>query len=509
MTEAQPLVRGENLQFMYPATQRAALESVHISLYPLDRLALVGRSGSGKTTLLRLLEGSFTPTQGNLESRGRAVLIYQDHRLVPQRTVLENVVAGAFHELPPWSSAHFFIPQKLRKRAESILLDLGLKDLSQQPVGALSGGQKQRVAIARALCARPDILLADEPLASLDPENANRVLELLKTLQEKYGFALVLTTHHHDSIQAYFSQTLIMEEGKIRPKETPNPANTSMEGHGPSCHTPPKESDRVLTTNPKRTGALKITLGLMLFFAALAAVHSLKLVDSINNQSPAEALRFLGQFWNNKAGSDIPWGDLTVSLVETAEMAFLGTAAGALLALPLGIFATPSIGPTWGRHPIRVLLNAIRTIPAIFWALIFVAMIGLGPASGVFALIAYSIGYLAKFFYEGLEDTDPRPAHALQRLGASKLQAFIFATWPAARPSLLGSLFFMFEYNVRSASILGIVGAGGIGQDLMYYIEWRQFPSAGAGLLLILGVVLTLDYLSQYIRSVLSEKRGT
>src|SRR5690606_6191463 len=113
-------------------------------------------------------------------------------------------------------------------------------------------------------------------------------------------------------------------------------------------------------------------------------------------------------------------------------------------------------------------LNVVRTVPSIFWALVFVAMVGLGPTSGVLALAAYSTGYLTKMYYEALEDADAKAAMALRALGASRLQAFTQASLVASRPSLLAATFFVFEYNVRGASILGVVGAGGIGQHLMY-----------------------------------------
>ena len=189
-------------------------------------------------------------------------------------------------------------------------------------------------------------------------------------------------------------------------------------------------------------------------------------------------------------------------------MALLGTVIGIALSFPFGVLAARELGPPKLRPFVRFLLNTVRTVPSIFWALVFVAMLGLGPVSGVFALAAYSTGYLTKFFYEGLEDVDPRAALALKALGASRTQSFLLAIFPAARPVLTGSCFFMFEYNIRAASILGIVGAGGIGQDLMYYIEWRQFPSAAAGLLLLLVIVVGLDTISERLRKQLAAQRG-
>jgi len=148
----------------------------------------------------------------------------------------------------------------------------------------------------------------------------------------------------------------------------------------------------------------------------------------------------------------------------------------------------------------RSLLNGIRTIPAIVWALLCVAALGLGPLAGVCALTAYSTGYLTKFFYEAFENVDPKPVSALKEIGASSSSAFIHAVWPAAKPALLTSVLFTAEYNVRSASILGIVGAGGIGFYIKEYIDYRFFPAMTAALVMILVVVLILDAASGIIR---------
>ena len=175
----------------------------------------------------------------------------------------------------------------------------------------------------------------------------------------------------------------------------------------------------------------------------------------------------------------------------------------------MAVMASRQTSPGPIRVPARLLLNLVRTVPSIFWGLIFVAFVGLGPVAGVFALAAYSVGDLTKFFCEGLEDIDARAGAALRALGATRLQVFTQAVFPAARSVLVAACLFVFEYNIRSASILGVVRAGGIGQDLMYYIEWREFPAAAAGLAMILVVVIALDSFSEWWRRRLVKDRGT
>jgi phosphonate transport system permease protein len=127
--------------------------------------------------------------------------------------------------------------------------------------------------------------------------------------------------------------------------------------------------------------------------------------------------------------------------------------------------------------------------------------VGLGPFAGVLALVAYSIGYLTKFFYEAFEAVDPGPPDALREIGASGLQRFLHAVWPAGKPAILSSCLFMFEYNVRAASVLGIVGAGGIGQELKTSVEWANWHVVGVILLMLGAVVLVLDAISGRIRA--------
>ena len=199
--------------------------------------------------------------------------------------------------------------------------------------------------------------------------------------------------------------------------------------------------------------------------------------------------------------SKIQWATLFAALVETLQMAVVGTTIGILFAWPLSAVAAGNVGPRRIRMPVRFFLNTVRTVPSLIWALLFVAAVGLGTFAGILALTAYSIGYLSKFFYEAFETVDPGPPEALREIGASGLQRFFHAVWPAATPAVLSSAMFMLEYNVRAASILGVVDAGGIGFYMKQYIDFRAFPSLFACLLMILVVVVVFDAISCRVRT--------
>lgn len=527
-----------------------SLDHVNLEIADRDRIAIIGPSGGGKTTLLRALEGSLGSAGGNVERFSTVALVYQDLRLVAERSILDNVCSGAFGELKGFSGV-FRFPEAVKQRATGLLQELGLAQLADRRVGSLSGGQRQRVAIARALISRPGVLLADEPLAALDRPNARRTVNLLERLQEKYNFSLCVSIHDPTLAPNFFNRFLAVDDGKVeelesqlfaseqdfrqyefagssRPRASLNarPARRDtgfLEPEGiwerGAVHQPEESSGLAVPTLQDRaiTGA---SPRLAIAWKTAAVLGLAGAVAWSATQIDLKGAAFSGAF---KGGADflkgvapnswseftsLPWKTLSTSLLQTVQMALLGTVMGIIPSLPLAIMASRQTGPAGVRWIVRFLLNGVRTIPSIFWALLFVAFVGLGPVSGVFALACYSSGYLTKFFYEALEDADGRPATALEALGASRLQTFLWAVLPAARPTLVGACLFMFEYNIRGGSVLGVVGAGGIGQDLMYYIEWRQFPSAAAGLLMILAVVVALDAISHWWRRRLTRQRG-
>ena len=520
-SELQPALTASGIAVQYDGQGDFALEEASLCLHPGDRVAVLGPSGGGKTTLLRALEGSVGCARGTVQRDGLAALVYQDLRLVHEQTALRNVCSGALGEVRS-HGAIFRYPPAIVQRARQLLDDLGLGELAARKVGQLSGGQRQRVAIARALCARPKVLLADEPLSSLDPENASRILRLLKKLQNKYQFALVISLHAPGPYPDFFQRYLLIREGRIA-LETDRHETAWHQAFGDSepldqaaqanDATAPPAQDRVLLRQPRpamravRTGLVAAVVAALLLWSARA----LNLDARSFAGAGGAVLDFLGKIVpaSPEQAAALPWKVLFFSLIETIQMAILGTFVGIFLSLPMAVMASRQTSPWLIRVPTRFLLNLVRTIPSIFWGLIFVAFVGLGPLAGVFALAAYSIGYLTKFFYEGLEDVDSRAGAALRSLGATRLQVFTQAVFPAARPVLVAACLFVFEYNIRSASVLGVVGAGGIGQDLMYYIEWRDFTSAAAGLAMILVVVVFLDSMSEWWRRRLVKDRGT
>lgn len=187
-------------------------------------------------------------------------------------------------------------------------------------------------------------------------------------------------------------------------------------------------------------------------------------------------------------------------LIETIQMSLWGTTIGAILSLPIAVFSARNLAPRWLQLLANLLQNAVRSVPSIVLGLLFVAATGLGAPAGTLALGIYTIGYLGKFYQEAIESVDPRSIESLQVSGASWLQIAQYGILPQVLPLGLGYTLYMFEYNIRAASVLGVVGAGGIGFELVNYIRGFEYTKATTMMLVLLVVVTLIDALSSKLR---------
>jgi len=188
------------------------------------------------------------------------------------------------------------------------------------------------------------------------------------------------------------------------------------------------------------------------------------------------------------------------AMFETIQMAFIGTIVGVVIAIPLSMLAARNLNSKWVYAPIRAILAAIRTFPSILWAILFVIMVGLGTFAGVLAIIMYTIGFIAKLQYESIETVDADPMDAVSSIGVSKWQLIRYVVLPESAPHLLSQILYMFDYNVRQTSILGLVGAGGIGFYIINYIKFFEYGKAAVFMLVVLAAVLIIDWISVKIR---------
>ncbi len=190
------------------------------------------------------------------------------------------------------------------------------------------------------------------------------------------------------------------------------------------------------------------------------------------------------------------------AMVETFFMAILGTALGAVLAFPLSFFASGNLlGGTRWALPGKAVLVAIRTFPELVLAIIFVAAAGPGPTAGIMAMGIHSIGYLGKVFSDVVEGIDQGPMEAIRAAGGNQLQTFLYAVVPQVLPEFASHVLYRFEINLRAATVLGMVGAGGIGLPLIQRLQFRRWDEVSMLLLVIVGVIIVVDAVSSRVRS--------
>ncbi|MED3726515.1 phosphonate ABC transporter, permease protein PhnE [Priestia filamentosa] len=195
------------------------------------------------------------------------------------------------------------------------------------------------------------------------------------------------------------------------------------------------------------------------------------------------------------------FSNITAPILDTLRMAVLGTTFGALLAIPIALLSARNIFQTKViTIPARFVLNLIRTIPDLLLAAIFVAIFGIGPIPGVFALTGFSLGIIAKLIYESIESIDKGPLEAMTAVGANKVKWIMFGVIPQVLPQYISFVLYTFEVNVRAAAVLGLVGAGGIGLFYEQTLGFFEYDKTSSLIVYTLIVVLIIDYISTKTR---------
>jgi len=256
-------------------------------------------------------------------------------------------------------------------------------------------------------------------------------------------------------------------------------------------------------TPPARSWSTPLlVLGLLALVAASFATLRLDLKAFFAPEAAGTTLEFLGGF--APPDTDAPFLRKTLkAALETLSMSALGT----LLAVIGGLLLALPASGRWGgaaRALVRVVLNVLRSIPELVWAALLLVAAGLGPFAGTLALGAHTAGVLGRLFADALENAEPQPEAALRTNGAPALAAFFYATLPQTLPQMLSYTLYRWENNIRAAAVLGVVGAGGLGQMLKYHLSLFQMPSAATVVLAMLLLVALVDAISFALRRALT-----
>lgn len=194
------------------------------------------------------------------------------------------------------------------------------------------------------------------------------------------------------------------------------------------------------------------------------------------------------------------WKLYLEEMIVTIKLALWGTALSIVVSIPFGLMSSENIAPWWIVQPTRRLMDACRAINEIVFAMLFVVAVGLGPFAGVMAVFVHTTGVLAKLFSEAVEAIEEGPVEGIRATGANKIEEIIYGVLPQIMPLWVSYSLYRFESNVRSATILGIVGAGGIGMVLYEAIRGFQYAQTCAIMIFIVVTVVLLDFVSQYLR---------
>lgn len=243
-----------------------------------------------------------------------------------------------------------------------------------------------------------------------------------------------------------------------------------------------------------------IVVGILLAIAALliaapaAEVDLFRLLGSVG-----QLIEFLGLMLAVPDWGYLP--DLLIKMLQTIEIAFVSTFMALVVSLPLGVLAASNTSP----HPLvyhftRNLMNLMRALPEFIWALVFVSAVGLGALPGVMALAFVTTGFMSKFFAESIEVIDPKAVEGLTSTGSGKFQVLMFAVLPQALPDFISTILYILDLNIRSATVLGLVGAGGIGYDMVMAMRLFNYNRLVMIAACIYVAVTFLDRLSDKFR---------
>lgn len=247
---------------------------------------------------------------------------------------------------------------------------------------------------------------------------------------------------------------------------------------------------------PRATGRLVANAVLALVFLWAAGTIDVNLARLI--EAPAAVGRILVLMFSSPEWESF---DLAAAaMTESVQIAWLGTLIGAALSLPLALLAARNVSSPAMSAATRQVLNALRTFPELILALIFVTIVGLGPLAGMLAIGLGSVGTLGKLGGEAIESIDTGPVEAARATGARRLAVMRWGVLPQALPEIVAFWLYRFEINIRASAILGIIGAGGIGQFLATAIDYRRWPRAGMAVLVVILATIAIDAVSGKIR---------
>lgn len=252
---------------------------------------------------------------------------------------------------------------------------------------------------------------------------------------------------------------------------------------------------------PPRYSPPPIPVFVLWVFLAAAIIAGISKIDTPPERAWRGIFLFV-EFMRDAFPPDFSrWWPISIYMLQTLQMAIVGVFFGVILSLPIGLLASSNTSPTGVvRHVTRMCVATVRTVPDLIWALIFVICVGPGVLAGILAITLDTIGFCGRFFSERIEEAQKGPIEALTSTGGSRLGVIFASIVPECFPSFTATSLFAVEKAIRSAVVLGLVGAGGIGVELKAAMDLWRYNQAMAIILVILAVVISAEQISTFIR---------
>jgi len=511
---AAPLLSLRGLHKSYDG-KTYALSDVNLDVYAGEMVAVIGPSGAGKSTLIRCINHLVAPTSGavlfnlapfSIKMRPKIGMIFQHHNLIDRTPVLTNVLHGRLAHTPLHRSLFNAYTPEDRAYAHQLLAQVGLTAQAHRRASTLSGGQKQRAGICRALMQRPDLLLADEPIASLDPASADTVMDCLKNFAQQKNIACIINLHQVEYAKKYATRIIGMNGGEVvfngSADELTDEAIAQIYGEGQGQRIRCKTVGALPRGSAPRFSLLCV---LLLTFLSFRYIN----VNLFNVFAGFPAFvrffraNFLPPNWVY-IGTD---SALIFSRVaDTLFFAVVGTYISALAAFLLGLLMSREMNRL---APLRILVrffvSFLRNVPLLVWATVMVFIFGIGAMVGIMALVFATLGFLARSYAESMDEIAATRLEALRAAGAGYWQVLFHGLVPSFIPAWVNWTLFSFEINIRASAVLGMVGAGGLGFLIQANLDLRGFRRAMALILILMAMVLATEFLMNFLRKKLAQ----
>ena len=244
---------------------------------------------------------------------------------------------------------------------------------------------------------------------------------------------------------------------------------------------------------------LGTTLWLVVTAVTVAAFWHLDLKWSRLVRLPADFVTYFHQMFLPPDWSQL--GPAISATVSSVQMAWVGSVFASIVSLPLAFLAAANVAPRWVRLPMRFVFDVIRAIPELVLAIVILSVTGLTPFTGALAIGIHSIGTLGRLCFEAMEGVDPGPIEAVRSSGGRRSQIIRWGLWPQVQPEILSVWLYRFEVNVRAGAVLGLIGAGGVGQMLLENIRFRRWEVIGTLMIVVIVATILIDLVSGAVRS--------